>query len=98
VGTLAAREAGAFGALAQVTFEELPPGACESPVEVARDRLLGFAARERSFELLTEGTPCFEDEQLDCRRPEFEDVCDLRVGASFELAHDEGSSLVERKA
>ena len=69
----------------------------EAPVELEREHALGLATRERSFELLAERAPGAEEKGLYGGSRHLEHLGDLRVGAPFELAHDERCSLVEGK-
>ena len=66
-------------------------------VELARDRKLRFAARQRPLELFAQSAACTEDERLDGACGDVEDLGDLRVRTSLELAHDERGALVERE-
>src|SRR6266487_1993315 len=69
----------------------------QPPVELAGDRKLRLAARERRLELLAQRAPRTEDQRLHRARRQLEDLCDLRVRASLELAHHERGALVERQ-
>jgi MFS family permease len=92
---LLALEGGAFGTLAEVRPQRTLFGAREASVHSPGQRRLGFAAGERTLELLTEGAAGPEEHRLDGRDREVEDVADLRVGAALQLAHHERRALVE---
>src|SRR5438128_4441854 len=66
-------------------------------VELLRERELGLAARQRPLELLAQGAARAEDQGLDGADRDAQDLRDLRVRASLELAHHERCALVERK-
>ena len=60
-----------------------------------RERALGLLAGEPAFELLAERAAGAEEKGFDGTDGEVEDLGDLRIGASLELAHDERGALVE---
>src|ERR671922_2359392 len=62
--TLAAGEARAVVALAQVRTQLSPLRALEKPVELAGDRAFGLVARQRPLELLAQCPAGAEDERL----------------------------------
>src|ERR687888_2020197 len=72
-------------------------GARQTPIELARDRKLRLAARQRSLELLAEGAAGPEEQRFDRRHGDLEDLRDLRIGPALELAHDDRRALVERE-
>ena len=94
---LSTRERGALRALAEMGPELRPLVLREAPVELEREHALGFATRERPFELLAERAPRAEEQGLDGGGRHLEHLGDLRVGAPLELAHDERCTLVERE-
>ena len=93
--TLPSREGGAVGALAKVRAELAPLRSWQPTVQLARDRKFRFAACQRPFELLAQGAARTKDERLDGARRDVQDLGDLGVRASLELAHDERGALVE---
>ncbi len=95
VRALAAGEAGAVVALAQVCAQGALLLAGQPPVELARDRELGLLARDRLLELLAQGAARAEEERLHRADADFEDLRDLLVAAALELAHDDRGTLVE---
>ena len=95
LGALAALERCAVLALAEVGAEGASLGARELVLLEARQGHLGLLARETAFELLAKGAASAEDQGLDGADRGVENLGDLRVGASFELAHDECGALVE---
>lgn len=97
LGPLAAGEAGARRALAQVCTQLRALRARERAVELLRDRDLGVGARERALELLAQRATGSEEQRLDGGRRHAENLGDLRVRASFDLAQDDGGALVERE-
>ena len=92
---LGAGEGRALGALAEVRAQAAPLRAGQPTVELARDRELGLDAGERLLELLAEGAAGAEEQRLDRADGGVEDLGDLGVGATLELAHDERGALVE---
>ena len=95
LGPLTAFEDGAVLAFAQVGAQSPSLRARQSlPVE-ARERELGLLAGEPAFELLAERAAGAEDKGFDGTDGEVEDLGDLGVRASLELAHDERGALVE---
>jgi hypothetical protein len=86
LGPLAPRQGGALGAFAQVGAELGLLRARQRLVELLRDGELGLGARQRALELLAQRAPRAEDECLDRARREPEDLADLGVRASLDLA------------
>jgi hypothetical protein len=95
LGALTALERRAVLALAEVR-SQAPRSALESlRVLQAGERRLRFVAGKPALELLAKSAAGAEDQGLDGADRDVEHVGDLRVRASFELAHDEGGALVE---
>src|SRR5437773_4756164 len=69
----------------------------EASVELLRDRQLGLTARQGCLQLLAQRASRPEDERLHRARREIEDLADLGVRTSFELAHAERGALIERE-
>src|SRR5688500_13406126 len=69
----------------------------QAPVELEREHALGFATRERPFELLAKRAPRAEEQRLHGRGRYREHLGDLGVRAPLELAHDGRRTLVERE-
>src|SRR2546427_13174899 len=94
---LAACERRAFLARAQVRAQRRLLRARQSSVQLFRECELRLVARQRSLELLAERAPRAEDQRLACAAGDAEDLRDLRIRASLELAHDECGTLIERE-
>src|SRR3954471_9904948 len=95
LGALAAGEAGAVLALAQVRAQRPLVLAREAAVELPRDRELGLVAGDPVLELLAQRAAGAEDQRLDRAHAQAEDLGDLLVAAALELAHHERRTLVE---
>jgi len=94
---LPAREGRAVRALAEMGAQLRALGPGELAIELLRDRELGARARERALELLSQRTPCPEDERLDRAHRYAEHLGDLGVRAPFDFAQDDRRPLVERE-
>ena len=95
LGALTALEDGAFLAFAQVSAQGAAFRAREALLIAARERERCLAAREAAFELFSQSPARAEDQGLDGADRDIEDLGDLGVRASLELAHDERCALVE---
>ena len=93
--TLAPCKRLALRAGAQMRAQRSPLRPRQPAVELLRERKLGFAAGQRSLELLAQRTARAKDQRLDCADRESEDVGDLGIRPSLELPHDERGALVE---
>src|SRR5207247_5822431 len=68
-----------------------------APVELPRDGELRLVTGQRALELLAQRPSRPEEERLDRARRDAEDLGDVGIRATLELAHDESGALVERK-
>src|SRR5207302_8131079 len=92
---LAPRDGGAVVAGAQVRAQRAALAAGQAPVELLRDRELRLVAGQGALELLAQRPSGSEEERLDGAGRDAEDLRDVGVRATFELAHHEGGALVE---
>src|SRR5262245_33174613 len=95
LSALAPLEGRALLALAEVCAESPALGAGQLFLGETRDRELSLAARQAAFELFSERPPGAEEQALDGRDGDLQDLGYLSVGTSLELAHDESRPLVE---
>src|SRR5262249_48259710 len=94
VPLLEPRELGAVGTFAHVLLQAALLLASEPSVRGARDRQLCLGARQLVRELVGERASSAKEECLEGAGGDTENVCDLLVGASFELAEDDRLALL----
>src|SRR5918992_721511 len=92
---LATREIGALLTLAQMGAKRPALAEPQPVVELAGDRALGLVAGQRALQPLAQRPPSAEDERLRFGDRHVENLSDLLVGATLDLAHDERSALLE---
>ncbi len=93
---LEARELRAVGALGEVVAHASALLASEPTVDRLRDGELRLGARELVRELFRERTPRAEEQRLERSRRHAEDLGDLGVRATLELAQDDRLTLLRR--